>query len=78
MSSHFSVILTNNVFTGENFDWKQNLKIVLFIEKHYFVLEEPCPELPPVIAPIDQFGISFISLKPKENKKKGKKGVAKN
>ncbi|KAL5577811.1 hypothetical protein UlMin_019510 [Ulmus minor] len=42
-----SSILNQNKLTGDNFDdWKRNLVIVLFFEKHKYVLKKDCPPVP--------------------------------
>ncbi|KAL5553982.1 hypothetical protein UlMin_041383 [Ulmus minor] len=42
-----SSILNQNKLIGDNFaDWKRNLLIVLFFEKHKYVLEKDCPPVP--------------------------------
>ncbi|KAL5553890.1 hypothetical protein UlMin_041291 [Ulmus minor] len=50
--SSLSSILNQNKLTGDNFtDWKRNLLIVLFFEKHKYVLEKKCSPIPNENAP---------------------------
>ena len=49
------VILNQNKLIGSNYvDWKRNLDIVLTIEKHKYVLSQPCPNFPSLDAHFEE------------------------
>ena len=54
----FSALVTTlnqNKLIGLNYvDWKRNLDIVLITEEHKFVLNQPCPNFPSLVAPSEQ------------------------
>ena len=48
-------ILNENKLTGSNYvEWKRNLDIVLTVEKHKYVLTQPCHSFPSLDAPREE------------------------
>ena len=49
------IILNQNKLIGLNYvDWKRNLDIVLITEEHKFVLNQPCPNFPSLVAAFEE------------------------